>query len=54
MAKHDTLRQRLNDQINAAQERLQELRAIRDRLEALNLLDAKISDIQAAMQQTII
>jgi hypothetical protein len=54
MAKAETLRQKLHEQINEAQARLQELRDIRDRLEALNILDAKISDIQAAMQQTII
>lgn len=45
-----TLRQNIDDQIAQAEQRVEELRAAKSRMEASHILDMRIDDIQSAMR----
>ena len=45
-----TMRQNIDAQIKQAEDRVAELKATKERLEASNMLDVRIDDIQRAMR----
>jgi hypothetical protein len=45
-----TLRQNIDQQIEQAEKRVADLKDIKQRLEASNLLDTRIDDLQSAMR----
>jgi len=45
-----TLRQNIDQQIESAEKRVEELKAIRARLDETRLLDSRIDDLQQAMR----
>lgn len=45
-----TIRQNIDEQIKQAEARVEELKAIRDRLQGSGILDSRIEDIRQAMR----